>query len=285
MKRHNNINRISCHVIAIMLLMLTLLSGCSSGKSDGNLNVYCFQAGKADAFLIYTDESAVLIDCGAKGFGKTIISYLEEHQIESLDYMIITHFDKDHVGGAAKIVKDFKVDKILQNDNEKDSKECDKYAAALEEQDITPEIIDNSDSVSFNLDGASYTVSAGASEYKKDDSNNASLITSVTYGSKRLLFTGDIQNKRIKDFIDKNRYTYDFLKVPHHGVLENKTEEFIDSVKPQYAVITSAASQEEIEDEEVISLLKGAGAEVFLTRESPVLVTTDGDTMTATYEN
>lgn len=280
--RESNVHKSFFKYVTILLVLLTaILSACSSGKPDSELKVYCFQAGKADAFLLYNDDGAVLIDCGSKGFGEPILAYLEQQNIKKLDCLIITHFDQDHVGGAASVVKNIAIDRILQNDNEKDSKECEKYAKALDKTGTTPEVVDDQASIKFKVGDADYTVYSGASEYKKDDSNNASLITSVKYGSKRLLFTGDIQSKRIDDFVGKNRYTYDFLKVPHHGLSEKKTDNLIDSVKPKFAVITS--SDLEMEDEETISLLKEAGADVFLTREGPVLVTTDGETMKAEH--
>ncbi|MBQ9617174.1 MAG: hypothetical protein IJR48_02320, partial [Oscillibacter sp.] len=57
--------------------------------SGTDLTVVCFQAGKADAFLLITPNSTVLIDCGEKGFGRTILAELEARGIEQLDCMII----------------------------------------------------------------------------------------------------------------------------------------------------------------------------------------------------
>ena len=106
-------------ITAALLCAALLLSGCGQATlvadtaSGTKLEVYCFSAGKADAFLLYTEESAVLIDCGEKGFGKEILAYMEEAGIESLDYLIITHFDKDHVGGAAKVINSTPVETVL----------------------------------------------------------------------------------------------------------------------------------------------------------------------------
>ena len=112
-------------ILAALLTAVFLLSGCSagrtagssdsgttsaaaSGKSDspdasavsGKLKIYFFSAGKADAILLYGADFAVLIDTGLKGFGGEIVSYLKEQGIDTLDALILTHFDEDHVGGG-----------------------------------------------------------------------------------------------------------------------------------------------------------------------------------------
>ena len=96
------------------------------------LRVYCFSAGKADAMLLYTDNSAVLIDTGRKGFGKEILAYLEAEGISSLDKMIITHFDKDHVGGAAKLLHNIPIGEVLQSNYPKESEEYESGIVAQE---------------------------------------------------------------------------------------------------------------------------------------------------------
>ena len=144
-------------VARMLTALLLLLTGCSVASSDSgadsaavtatvttsgaDLEIVCFQAGKADAFLFLTPKSAVLIDCGEKGFGKTILAELEARGIEQLDCMIITHFDQDHVGGAARILNNFPVVRILQSHFSKDSEEYKKYVKATKNAGIEPETV------------------------------------------------------------------------------------------------------------------------------------------------
>lgn len=265
--------------VVLMLCLLLLLSGCgstgtASEPADGTeLEVYCFSAGKADAFLLYTDVSAVLIDCGEKGFGKEILSFMAEAGIDRLDYLIITHFDQDHVGGAAKILNNFPVDVVLQSNSPKESEEYQKYLKALSNAGL--EAVTVRETLRFALDGVSYTVDPPRkNDYSSNDSNNSSLIVSVTNGENRLLFTGDAQNERIAEFLAQNQTDYDFLKVPYHGHWQESLPELIASVRPEYAVITS--SDEEPEDTEALSVLEGTGTEIYLTRSGPILLHCDG---------
>ena len=272
--------------IAALLCPLLLLCGCGSAAAPEDpdpgteLEVYCFSAGKADAFLLSTRQSAVLIDCGEKGFGKEILSYLEETGIDTLDYLIVTHFDKDHVGGAAKIISSIPVGTVLQSNRPKDSDEYGKYLKALGNAGI--EAVTVREALSFTLDGVTYTVDPpDKGDYKHDDSNNSSLIVSVKNGQNSLLFAGDAQDERLGEFLSRNGTEYDFLKTPYHGHWQESLPALVESVRPAYAVITS--SEVVPEDAETLSMLADAGTEVFLTRLGAVVVHCDGTAIQIEY--
>ncbi|MBQ9521842.1 MAG: MBL fold metallo-hydrolase [Oscillospiraceae bacterium] len=249
--------------------------------SGTDLTVVCFAAGKADAFLLLTPESAVLIDCGVKGFGRTILAELETRGITQLDLMIITHFDQDHVGGAARIINNFPVTRILQSNSPKDSEEYEKYVKAVKTAGIEPETV--RETLSFTLDGVSYTVNPPKkNKYNSDTSNNSSLIVSVENGQNRLLFTGDAEDERLEEFLSIGGWgTYDFLKMPHHGSWHEPLLLLVESTAPRYALITS--SDDEPEDSETLELLESFGVETFLTRFGQVLVHSDGTQLTVEY--
>lgn len=68
--------------LLLALLLCAALAGCSAGLT-AKLTVFAFSAGAADAFLITTENSAVLIDCGERSFGKEIAAYLTEQRSDS----------------------------------------------------------------------------------------------------------------------------------------------------------------------------------------------------------
>lgn len=253
----------------------------ASASPAGGLQVCCFAAGKADASLLWTDGGAVLIDTGESGFGGDIVGYLKAQGVEALDCLVITHFDQDHVGGAAKVLRSVPVARVLQSDCPKDSDEYAAYTAALERAGITPVTV--REALSFTLDGASYTVDPPQKTgYGTDPSNNSSLIVSVQYGATRLLFTGDAEDARLQEFLAENAGTYDFLKVPYHGRWQDTLSDLIASVRPAWAVIT--CSDKQPEDDRTVSALEDAGAQVFLTRLGAVLLRSDGTSLTVQYE-
>ena len=244
------------------------------------LEVYCFQAGAADAFLITTENAAVLIDCGESGFGKTILKELEARGIERLDCLIITHFDQDHVGGAAKVIKGIEIGAVLQSNHPKDSKEYENYEEALTTAEIDPYTVLNA--FDFTLDGVEFSVDPPRSSiYETDDSNNSSLIVTIRNGENVLLFMGDAETERLQEYLAADPVDCDFLKYPHHGREDALMEEFLAAVTPEYAVITS--NKKEKEEDAVLSALDAIGAETFLTRTAPVVIQSDGQSVTAAY--
>ena len=267
-----------------LLLSALLLGGCGAAEEPASgvpLEVYCFAAGSADAFLLTTADGAALIDTGERGFGQDILAYLEEKGIERLDALIITHFDKDHVGGAAKVLNNFPVDLVLQSSRPKDSSEYERYVKALESAGLEPMTV--RETYEFTLGGVRFVVDPPQREsYNSDSSNNSSLIVSVYNGNNCLLFMGDAQTERIGEFLASNRTTCDVLKVPHHGRDEPLMEKLLESVQPKSAVITS--SDDEPESAETVALLEQAGAEVFLTRLGAVVIRCDGTELEISYE-
>ncbi|MBR6044921.1 MAG: MBL fold metallo-hydrolase [Ruminococcus sp.] len=283
---------------ALLSAAALLLCGCSINKADppsGNdpplpptkegkleeLISYSFDAGKADAHLIYNSKFAVLIDCGEKGFGKTIAEYMDSHGIKKLDLLIVTHFDKDHVGGAAKVIKEIPVETVIQSNCPKDSSEYSNYLQALADKGIEPVTL--REMKSWRLGDAEVTVYPPMrEEYVEDPSNNSSLITAVRYGSKSMLYAGDAQDQRMNEFIMSERHTFDMVKVPYHGHFQQRLGAFLSSTSPIITVITS--SDELPEDRKTLDIISGIGASVYLTRTAPVIVSCDGESIAARYE-
>ena len=285
-------------ILTGLLAAALMLCGCSVNSSDpdlsgdvsgaslpkqlppGELVCYSFSAGKADAHLIYDSEFAILIDCGEKGFGKEITEFLEAHDIRAIDMLIISHFDKDHVGGAAKVIKSNEVRNVFQPAYAKQNDETENYRRQLAEKGISPNIVRERQTV--RIGSAELTFYPPMKEiYAEDQSNNSSLMVSVRYGSKSMLFTGDAEDLRLSEFISTEKAAFDVLKVPYHGHFQMMLSSFLKAVDPQIAVIT--CSDSEPEDDQVIKMLSELGCVTYLTRKAPVMIRCDGSSVTASY--
>ena len=218
------------------------------------------------------------MDTGESGFGKVILAKLQELGIDRLDYLIITHFDKDHVGGAKKILESIEVGTVLQSNSPKTGASAyENYLAALQELDLEPVTV--REELSFTLGSAVFTVDPPAQEtYAEDPSNNSSLILTVTHGANRMLFLGDAEDARLAEFLETDPGACALVKLPHHGAWQETLRDLLKQTKPAYAVITS--SDEEPEDEETLDLLAQCGVETFLTRNGPIQIVSDGMTLT-----
>ncbi len=230
-------------------------------SSPGELKVTFFDVGKADAILLQSETANVVIDCGEKGDGKKIGKLIEENESETIDYLIITHFDKDHVGGAAKLIRSYNVKNVLTPDYEGNVEEYDKYVGALAEKSITPMKL--TEDVSFTLDGIDYTVYAPKKDFygnNDSDENNFSLVTKVVHNSNTLLFTGDAMEERLDEIMDIGECT--LLKVPYHGRKLDNLSVFLSAVTPKCAVVCTSSGEF---SGKVQDALKKSGAKTYAT--------------------
>ena len=87
-------------VLALMLALLILVFAAKyagQGEEDPNLTITALSVGKADALVLKQAGHTVLIDTGEKDDGDKIVRFLKNRGIHSVDLLVITHFDKDHV--------------------------------------------------------------------------------------------------------------------------------------------------------------------------------------------
>ena len=260
-------------VLILLIVALFFLFRSQKIGDDYDFSIYFFNAGKADAIVLSQNNHYVMIDTGEESLSDDILKYFQSHNIEKLDYLIITHFDKDHVGGASTILDKIEVGEVLQSNVRKDSEYYEHYIASLESKGITPVVVSDNYSVSFG-DVQGY-VNGPTTTYEKNESNNSSLIVSLTYGENHFLFMGDAQNARIRDYNKIDTVSsYDFLKVPYHGHYLSKLDNLLSSKNISYAVITSSDS--EMEDAETLELLKSYHISYYLTREGSITVYSNG---------
>ena len=285
MSDHSRTRRLCALFLALTLLVLAGCGAKRAGDDAGEapfagLEVTVLDAGKADAILLTTPASAVLIDCGEKGFGGEILDELAARGIERLDLLSVTHFDREHVGGAARVIGGMSIERVLQSNSPKQSGEYRRYLRALEKAALTPETV--RETLTVTLDGAEYTIEPPLKErYDRDESNNSSLIVTLEYGQTRLLFMGDAETARISEFLASAPARCDLIKLPHHGGKEKMLDALLASVRPRYAVIT--CSEREPEDPSTAKALSAAAVQTYLTRLGAVRVRSDGETLTVEY--
>lgn len=280
------------HISSVLLLIVVLtllLSGCgstegaASGKvrdeidfSEENPHVKAtfFDVGKGDAILIETGKHTVLIDTGYDDTAKVILNYMEKQDIRHLDYLILTHFDKDHVGGADWILREVETGTVLQPDYESDGGQYREYEETVEAEGYSP--VPVTETMSFSLDDVDFLIYPPQQKSYEEEDNDFSLVTSMACGKVCFLFAGDCEKERLKELLQQEEFAlvHDVLKVPHHGRKEKNSEEFIKAVSPKAAVITD--SKEKPADEEVCRALEEAGAEVYFTEDGTVTCLCDG---------
>lgn len=227
--------------------------------------------GKSDCILIEIGDKVIMIDTGEDKNGKQIVDKLKEKEINTLDYLILTHLDKDHIGGVDSVLSSVKVKNLIQANYKKDSKQYDEYVDSLKKADVEPVVL--KEKMNIVISNAEISIQpASKSEY--ESSNDYSIMTSINYGEHKFLFAGDAEEKRLEEFISENTLKYDFVKIPHHGRYDKLTEAFLDSISPEYAVIT--CSEKKAPEEYVLKILEKLNIKTFLTSNGDVVINSDG---------
>ena len=263
-------------ILILILIGFIYLSKKSNKTNEEDLEIYFFQAGKADAILISKNEKYMLIDTGESTLSTTILNYLKAKNIKKLEYLIITHFDKDHVGSASTIIDQIEIENVLQSNVPKESEYYENYLNSLAKKEITPITVTKEET--YSLSDIEIKVIGTDTIYENNTSNNSSLIISIKNQNNKFLFMGDCENARIKDFLTSNDEDYDFIKIPYHGNYLKRLEELIDETSPTYGVMT--CSKEEGCEEETIEVLNKKNIKYYMTKNGSILLTSNGDKIT-----
>jgi beta-lactamase superfamily II metal-dependent hydrolase len=291
-------------LIFIVFLAVRLYSppGEENGTDGyGTMEVFVFGIGRADAILITTPNHAVMIDTGGNPHGEYLLNRLTELEIEQLDYLIITHFDSDHVGGAFTIINNVKIGEVILPNYSRESRHVERMETALKDMGLTPTILKNPlylflDCADFIIDPTKLDyVRFGFNNDNDDDcyddediqGDNFSIVVSISHGYNHFLFTGDAQNFRMGEILENETLMaveYTFVKLPRHGRFTRNAIDFIHTTRPRYAVITGFHPNnldiyypERPTDERILTALEYAGTEVFFTMSEGVRVVSTGE--------
>ena len=261
-----------------ILLVLAILLCAAAAQAD-ELRVDFYDMGKADAMLITTPSGVrILIDTGTNKGGKALVERFEKEGIDSIDTMIITHYDKDHVGGADKILEEITVRQVIMPVYNKESKQHTQFMEALDAAKgvaAFPMKI-GSDMSMESPDGVKMSLTAAHKKsYGKDEENDFSLAVRLEYGNTKFFFAGDAEAPRQKELLEEGNVKCDVLKVPYHGRLVTTSEKFLTEASPKIAYITD--DEEDAANPHLIGMLEALGTQVYSSREDgDVTVVSDG---------
>ena len=262
-------------LMAVFLGALLTLAAC--GAQAQTLSVEFFDVGKADAMLITAPDGwRMLIDAGTNKGGKMLASRFGKEGIDHIDVMLITHYDKDHVGGADKILKSVTVDTVIMPLYDKESKQYDQFAEALEKAGgVNVQGLHTGADITLEAGGAQLRITAShRSDYGLDEENDFSLAVRLTYGDTRFLFAGDAEAPRQMELLQEGDVACDVLKVPYHGRYTAASDTFLRAAAPRIAFIPD--SEDEPASTILVNILRELGTDVRCARDGDMTVVSDG---------
>ena len=264
--------------LALLLALLLTLGACARAETE--VGALFINVGKADAALYLLGDQRFLIDTGTKDSYDQLERVLEAYGVQRLDGVLITHTDKDHVGGLKKLLKSgIAVDALYAGTlhSEKSLEDHPVYEAA-EKYDVPLTWLSAGDVIDLG-NGCTFQVLGPLSQDDEDENNN-SLVLRLLTPQGDMLLTGDMELEEENELIEAGLISQAaVLKVAHHGRDDTTSRQFALLVRPQWAVIsTSTAERPDTPSAKVLSYLRDARASVAVTQEAQVgiLITLEG---------
>lgn len=204
--------------------------------ADGAMTVHFIDVGQGDSLLAESDGHFLLVDAGENDQGDTVIAYLREAGVTSLDYVIGTHPHSDHIGGLDDVIRAFDVKAVILPPVAHTTKTFEDVLDAVQEKNLT--LTQPKPGDSYALGDAAFTILAPQADYG-DDLNNWSVGIRLACAEGALVACGDAEAQAEED-IAANGLTLsaDVLKVGHHGSSTSTSNAFLQAVSPAWAVIS-----------------------------------------------
>lgn len=241
-------------LILLILILCNIVAYSLIFKKDNNLKVIFFDVGQGDSIFIETSQGhQILVDGGPNN---SVLNNLEKFMNpfdKSIDMVILTHTDKDHLGGLISILKIYDIDVFVWTGASSDSNLFNELNELLANKKVVT--VDAFDKIwAGDIELQIYNPIKDVSAIK--DSNDTSIVFKLIHGNSKFLLTGDLSSNFEDDLIEKFDLKSSILKVGHHGSKYSTSEEFVKAISPSCAIISVGKNNYGHPAERVLNLLQ-----------------------------
>lgn len=288
--RKNIINTIMIVIIASISLLLVTASTPATYADhsvqdfDGLTVVFIGLDTKGDSTLIMLPNGkTILIDGGMPRAYPSIKDTLQYFGVTTIDTMIITHPDQDHVAGINTLIEDgvFGINEVLIGPTSKDTKTYQRFLtlATGETKTYASDTITMDPSVMITVLSPPESLIKSAKNASLENSN--SVITLLQYGDIKFLFTADATHATEGWLVENypaDTLDIDIMNAPHHGSKHASTPNFISTTSPEVVVFsTDHDNQYGHPHAEAVSRYQSFGVkQVYTTHDHNITIQTDG---------
>ncbi len=232
----------------------------------------------------FSDNS--LFDVGQR----IIAPFLWRKKIKSVDTLVLSHPNSDHLNGLLYIAENFNVKEFWSNGEAVDTLGYKRLIEVIKEKNIKMEDF-NTTERNRVINGTMFTIlypepgfKNKKEKWRKGDNN--SIVLKAVFGSKSFLFTGDIKAKGESDIVKMsgNNLKSTVLIVPHHGSKTSSTDTFIDKIDPEIAIIPVGWNNRyKFPHPQVLERYKSRKCGILRTdKNGAVMISTDGKSLVVT---
>ncbi|HPS21405.1 MAG TPA: ComEC/Rec2 family competence protein [Candidatus Paceibacterota bacterium] len=240
-------------------------------NEEKNLIVYVLDVGQGDAFLIESPTGIqALVDTGPPNKILSQLASVVPPTDRSIDLVFISHPDQDHIGGILDVLENYSVGLIFESGVSVDSQTFQSFKNLIKEKNIKDLLAKRGTRVDIG-DGAYIEILFPDRDVSNFETNEASIVMRIVYGENSIMFTGDAPVKTEEIILSENTaesLQSDILKVGHHGSKTSTSVDFLNAVKPEYAVISVGLKNKfGHPKQEILDLLANFKVQIFRTDE------------------
>lgn len=244
-----NIRKYSKKIISfvILIIFLSIFVVLFIPKS---LKIHFVDVGQGDCCFIETPgNKTILIDGGGSEFGSydvgknTLLPYILDRGYTKIDYIFISHFDKDHVQGLLTILKELQVENVIIAKQKEESQNYKKFIEIVNSGKLKVDIVKKGDRVKIEDDLYFDIIWPNTQNLINENAlNNNSMMCKLIYMDFSMVFTGDIEEIAEKKILQEYKNNLrmlnsTILKIAHHGSKTSSMQEFLEAVKPKIVLI------------------------------------------------
>ena len=263
---------------ALFFLLGSILIYQNITYNDKRLHVVFCDVGQGDAIFVRTPNgSDILVDGGPDD---SVLSCLGKHMPfwdKTLELMVLTHPDADHVTGLIDVIKRYKVIRFYTSKVEGKTDTYKQFLKTLQKADIKQNYLWQGDKFTFK-ERLTIETLWPTQEWKGLSINSFSVAQLLTYKNFKVLLTGDLDAEQMVQFFSLAG-EINFLKVPHHGSRFGLTAEILDILNPKIAVISVGKNNKYGHPAPfTLELLKDKNIKILRTdRDGKIEIVSDGD--------
>ncbi len=226
----------------LFLITLNIVIYSSISYTDSSkMTVTFLDVGQGDAIFVKSpDGRQLLVDGGPDGSVLRALGQVMPFYDRSIDVVLATHADQDHIGGLVEVLKRFKVDLLIRSNTTSTSAVYVELQNLVKEKNIKEEIITTPEVLDLG-EGVEFDILFPTQNTANWETNDASIVGKLVYGKNSFLLTGDSPQKIEKYLVDRygSFLKSDVLKAGHHGSKNSSSKIFVGTVLPTYTVISA----------------------------------------------
>ena len=214
----------------------------NSMMSEGEMTVHFLDVGQGLSILVQSEGENLIYDGGDRDASSFVVSYLKDQGVTTIDYLISSHYDSDHVAGLIGCLNAFQVENVICSDYEHGSKTYQSFVDAVNDREITMQHPTVGEEFAF---GSGEFIILAPQTIDKNDSNSNSVAIKLINGNNSFIFTGDAESKSEAAMCQSGlELSCDVLVPGHHGSATATSWDFLQETVPEYAVISCGRDNE-----------------------------------------